>query len=283
MREPMQHHLTPWVTRLLAGGAAVLVLLLAVFSAPSFTAALVFDPAHGWTRPWTVATHLAAHLSPLHLAINALVLWVFGPAVERRLGGRRFLLLVASAGAASALVASALAGVATLPPLAGAGGALLGVAMAHALLWPDTEVPVFPLPVPLSAATVVGVLAVVDLLAAFRFAADGLAHFGHLGGLLTGYLWYRAGWLAAARGPAPPRAPQRPVMAAPLPMRLEERAAVSPPAPARAETTLAAGDFERAEMDRVLDKISTSGLASLTPAEQRFLREVAERKKGRAP
>ena len=34
-----------------------------------------------------------------------------------------------------------------------------------------------------------------------------------------------------------------------------------------------------AEVDRVLDKISEQGIASLTPAERRFLDEVARQKK----
>lgn len=278
MREQHGNHLTPWVGRLMAANAAVLVLLLTVFTAPRFSSALQFDPGLLGSRPWTAFTHLFTHLGPLHLAVNLLVLWIFGPAVEERIRGRRFVLLYLSCGLGAALFALGLAGVADLPPLAGAGGAALGVALAAALLRPDSQIEVFPLPVPLSAATAVATLAVLDLLAAFRFAADGLSHFAHLGGLIVAYGWFRFRLLAPPAAAAARRDALRAVMAAPMPMRKQEGASVTPLPPTRAETALASAEFERVEMDRVLDKISASGLDSLTAAERRFLHDAAERR-----
>jgi len=281
MGERHGNHLTPWVGRLMAINAGVLVLLLAVFTAPRFTAALLLEPATLWSRPWTPITHLFVHLGPLHLAVNLLVLWIFGPAVEERVGGRRFLLLYLTCGLGTVLFALGLTGVAALPPLAGAGGAALGVALAAALLRPDTQITVFPLPVPLSAATVVGVLGVLDLLAAFRFADDGLAHFAHLGGAITAYAWFRFRQLPSMHTSAPRREALRTVMAAPRPFHQHEGATIVPPPQAQPEPLLSSAEFERVEMDRVLDKISSSGLGSLTPAEKRFLNETAERRSKR--
>jgi membrane associated rhomboid family serine protease len=280
MAMPEQHgnHLTPWVGRLMAINTIVLVLLLTVFTAPGFSSALQFSPARFTSNPLSPITHLVVHLGPLHLAINLLVLWIFGPGLERRIGGRRFLLLLASCGIGTTLFAAGLAGMVSLPPLVGAGGAVLGVALAAALLQPDAEIAVFPLPVPLSAATVLGVLVVLDLLAAFRFASDGVAHFAHLGGLAAAYAWFRAGQLAPARVPAAPRGPMRAVMATPRPYRQHERAVITPPPPERPETPLSSAEFERTEMDRVLDKISSSGLGSLTAAEKRFLHDASARR-----
>ncbi|MDZ4673680.1 MAG: rhomboid family intramembrane serine protease [Gemmatimonadota bacterium] len=276
MHERHGNHLTPWVGRLMAINAVVLVLLLTVFTAPRFTAALQFDPAALWARPWTILTHLFIHLGPLHLAVNLLVLWVFGPGVENRIGGRRFLLLYLSCGLGAALFAIGLTGVAGVPPLVGAGGAVLGVALAAALVRPDAQLAIFS--VPLSAATVVAVLGVLDLLAAFRFADDGLAHLAHAGGVIAAYAWFRFRQLDATPAPTTKRGLMRTVMAAPVPLRRFEGATVVPPPQERPVSPLASAEFERAEMDRVLDKISSSGLSSLTAAEKRFLHDASERR-----
>lgn len=276
MHERHGNHLTPWVGRLMAINLAVLVLLLAVFTAPRFTTALVFDPAAPWARPWTALTHLVVHLGPLHLAINLLVLWIFGPGLEERLGGRRFLLLYLTCGLGTMLFAAGLTGLAAVPPLAGPGGAILGVALAAALLRPDAQLALFP--VPLSAATVVAVLGVLDLLAAFQFAGAGVAHLAHAGGVVTAYGWFRFRQLEPWQPTVVRRGPMRAVMAAPVQLRKFEGAAITPPQPEPAESSLASAEFERMEMDRVLDKISSSGLGSLTAAEKRFLHDAAERR-----
>jgi len=55
----------------------------------------------------------------------------------------------------------------------------------------------------------------------------------------------------------------------------EHRTPVTPARPRRR----ANADPVAAEVDRVLDKISEKGIASLTPAERKFLDEVAKQKK----
>ena len=57
----------------------------------------------------------------------------------------------------------------------------------------------------------------------------------------------------------------------------ERRTPVTPARPRRRVE----GDPVAAEVDRVLDKISEKGIASLTPAERRFLDEVSKQKKGK--
>ena len=51
------------------------------------------------------------------------------------------------------------------------------------------------------------------------------------------------------------------------------------PAPLRHQRRADDSDPVAAEVDRVLDKISEKGIGSLTPAERRFLDEVAKQKK----
>lgn len=274
--------ITPWVGRLMAAQLGVLVLLSTVFTAPTFLAALQFDPTAPLARPWTILTYQFVHAGPLHLGLSLLLLFIFGPAVEEKLGGRRFLALYQACALGTAAVAVGLSGMLELPPVLGASGAILGIALAFALLWPESELVIFPIPVPLSAATVLGMVVVLDLLGALRFAQDGTAHLAHLGGLITAYAWFRTQQRGRQREAPVSRPGRRPVMVTQMQVRQEERtAATSPPQPtARPEPTLSPRETERVELNRLLDKISADGIESLTADEQRFLRGVAERKKG---
>lgn len=272
--------ITPWVGRLMVANAGVLVLLMAVFTAPAFRASLVFDPGAPFAQPWTWITHLFVHAGPLHLAIALVFLFLFGPAVEHRLGARRFLQLYLGCGIGAAAFGAFLAGFVSLPPLLGASGAVLGVALAYALLWPEAEILVFPIPVPLSAATLLGILVVLDLLGAFRFADDGLAHFAHPGGLIVAYGWFRMQGYTRARPATMSRPTRHPVMATQLLARQEEHAdMVPPPPPAKPEPVVTPRERERAELDRLLDKISANGLDSLTPEERVMLQDIAAKKR----
>lgn len=270
--------MTPWVGRLMAANVGVLVLLMAVFTDPAFRVALQFDPAAPLARPWTILTHLFVHTGPLHLALNLVFLYIFGPTVEGRLGAARFLRLYLGAGTGAAGFGILLAGFVSLPPLLGASGAILGIALAYALLWPDAELEVFPVPVPLSAATLLAVLVVLDILGALRFADDGLAHFAHLGGLVVAYGWFRISRLARSRPPLQLRADRHPVLATqPLARHEEHGPVVPPPAPARPEPVVPPRERARADLDRLLDKISASGYASLSVEERQQLKDISAR------
>ncbi len=272
--------LTPWVGRLMVVNAGVLVLLMTVFTAPEFRAGLVFNPGTPFAQPWAWLTHLFVHAGPLHLAIALFFLYLFGPAVEQRLGGRRFLQLYLGAGLGAAIFGALLAGFVSLPPLLGASGAILGVALTFALFWPEAEIHVFPIPVPLSAATLLGIVVVLDLLGAFRFADDGLAHFAHLGGLIVAYGWFRTQGINRARPASSSRPTRHPVMATQLLARQEEHAdMVPPPPPAKPEPTVSPRERERAELNRLLDKISADGLDSLTPEERVTLQDISTKRR----
>ena len=145
------NRLTPWVGRLIIAKAVVLLLHMTVFTSPTLQAALRFVPGQALERPWTFVTYMFVHAGLLHLLGNMIMLFVFGPPVEHRMGGRAFLLYYLYCGIGAAVLSLALSGV--LPsaavPFAGASGAVLGVGVAFALLWPDAELLVFPLPTPI--------------------------------------------------------------------------------------------------------------------------------------
>jgi membrane associated rhomboid family serine protease len=267
--------LTFWVSRIMVANAIMLLLLTTVFTAPAFSDILQFQPTLAARRPWTFLTSMFLHGGLMHLGINMLLLFVFGPPVERRMGGRAFISYYIYCGVGAAALALGLSSFLAIPPMVGASGAILGVALAFAFAWPDVELVFTPLPFRLSARSLVLLLAVANL--AFAAWTDGgAAHVGYLGGMAAGYLFFRVQSLASRRTEKEPKAvTRRPVMA-PIPVRQGTKAAEVRPAMARPEVR---EEYSSDEVDRVLDKISAFGMQSLTAEERRFLDEVSKRKR----
>lgn len=268
------NRLTPWVGRLIIANAVVLLLLMTVFTSPALLTELQFSPSGALTRPWTFLTYMFVHAGLLHLLGNMLMLFVFGAPVEGRMGSRKFILYYLYCGIGAAVFSMGLASFMSVGPFIGASGAVLGVAIAFALFWPDAELVIFPIPIPVRARTFVAVIVGLDVLGALYFN-DGIAHIAHVGGALFGYVFFRLQALSRRSPHPPPRAVERVVMVQSGGAEPEHR---TPPAPLRQRRRPDA-DPVAAEVDRVLDKISEKGIASLTPAERRFLDEVAKQKK----
>ena len=266
--------LTPWVGRLIIANAVVLLLLMTVFTSPALLDDLQFSPASALHRPWTFVTYMFVHANLLHLLGNMLMLFVFGAPVESRMGSRKFILYYLYCGIGAAIFSMGLSGFMSIGPFIGASGAVLGVALAFAMFWPDAELVVFPVPIPIKARTFVAVIVGLDILGALYFN-DGIAHIAHVGGALFGYVFFRLQALSRRAPHPPPRAVERVVMVQSGAAEPEHR---TPPAPMRQRRRPDA-DPVAAEVDRVLDKISEKGIGSLTPAERRFLDEVAKQKK----
>jgi membrane associated rhomboid family serine protease len=86
------YSLTTWVRRLLVANLLVFLIQKTLLVDPSYQTALAFAPFHAWEQPWTFVTYMFLHAGIPHLLFNMLALFVFGPSVEERMGGRVFLL-----------------------------------------------------------------------------------------------------------------------------------------------------------------------------------------------
>jgi membrane associated rhomboid family serine protease len=273
---PTFPRLTPSVARLIAVTAVAQLLFETIFTSPEIRYALAMDPAGFAARPWGAGTYLFVHSGILHLASNMLGLYMFGTAVEERMGSRPFLFYYIYCGVGAALFAVLLNAVIPQTPIVGASGAVLGIAVAFAMYWPDAEIRVFLIPMPIRARTLVIGLAVLDLVFA-RWVHDGIAHEAHLGGMLAGWLFFKVQAFSQRRpAPTPRQLPERVVM-------VQQTAATREsdphaPAPSRPLAPRPGSDPVATEVDRVLDKISANGIESLTQEERRFLDEVSKRK-----
>jgi membrane associated rhomboid family serine protease len=253
-----------------------LLLRMTLFTSPDIVSALQFAPSTAFTQPWTFLSYMFVHAGLLHLVANMLMLYVFGTSVESRMGSRNFILYYLFCGVGAAVFSLLLAGLLPVGAFIGASGAVLGVAVAFACFWPETEMIVFPLPFPIKARTLVIGLVVIDVIASRVWPNDGVAHIAHVGGALFGFIFFRAQWWLSRRGPAEPvRSVERVVLVQSGSSEPDRRTPVTPLRPRSRNES----DPVKAEVDRVLDKISERGISSLTPAERRFLDEVAKKKK----
>ncbi|HUL03494.1 MAG TPA: rhomboid family intramembrane serine protease [Gemmatimonadales bacterium] len=267
--------MTPWVRRLLVANLVVFLCQKTVLVDPRFQALLGFDPLYALVRPWSFGTYMFLHASFLHLAFNMLALFMFGPPVEERFGGRAFISYYLLCGLGGAAASFLLVLLRPMGLVVGASAAVYGVLLAFAWNWPDQPIYVFPLPGPIAAKWLVTFAVGISFLLALLARSDGVAHLAHLGGFVTGFLYLRASDWRLARA-------ERHVRRATQPSVVVHSARVAgggdqlrkrrPPTVER--------DTAAAEIDRVLDKISARGIDSLTPAERRFLSDMSRRMRG---
>jgi membrane associated rhomboid family serine protease len=270
--------MTPWVGRLIVANAVIALLLATILTSDRVVEALQFNPSFQRTlnRPWTFLTYMFVHGGLLHLLLNSLGLYFFGPPVEEKLGGKSFIFYYLYCGVGAAIFALGVSTLGNVAPFIGSSGAVLGILLAFAMFWPDAEILVFPFPIPIRAKTLVivisGIAAFFGLI--FMNSRTGqVAHFAHLGGILAGYLFFRIQSLSQ-RAPLPPeRQVERVVMVQSASRDTEHHAAEQP-----RPTTRPAIDPQTVELDRVLDKINEKGIGSLTADERRFLDEIAKKK-----
>ena len=149
-------------------------------------------------EPYQVATHMFAHatydmagrISFFHILFNMFGLYMFGRILENVWGHKRFLFFYLACGvgaAATHLIVQQLTH--GFVPVVGASGAVMGVFVAFGYLFPNTELMIIPIPVPIKAKWVVLFYILIDLFGGFgNMVGDNIAHFAHLGGALTGFL-----------------------------------------------------------------------------------------------
>jgi membrane associated rhomboid family serine protease len=146
--------------------------------------------------PWQVVSYAFLHEGLLHIGLNMYALWMFGSPLENVWGPRRFATYYFACviGAAlSQLVVSEilLMNGGTAYPVIGASGGVFGLLLAFGLLFPRTRLILLFPPIPIEARWFVLGYGVIELIAGVTGSAEGVAHFAHLGGMLTGWLMLR--------------------------------------------------------------------------------------------
>jgi membrane associated rhomboid family serine protease len=193
---------------------AVCSLLPGLFpdGAPSLLLGLHY-PSSIYFKPFQIITHMFMHGSISHIFFNMFNLYIFGSILERVWGPQRFLEFYFITGLGAMLLHTAVQAVqvyhlsGTLaPPLhivesnqqlfeiintstIGASGAIFGVQVGFAMLFPNTELYLMFIPIPIKAKYLIGGLLAIEVYSGFaNNPGDNVAHFAHLGGALIGFI-----------------------------------------------------------------------------------------------
>ncbi len=211
---------------------------------------------HGFV--WQPLTYLFLHGSFMHLLFNMFTLFFLGPETERAMGSKHFLAMYLLSGLLGGL------GWLWLSPhpfavCVGASGAIFGVLAAFATLYPRRQLTIlifFIFPVTMAAWQLVAGLALIEFILARADQSSNIAHIAHFAGAFAGFLyidqlfenttlrrlWHRLRDYVAQRPHTPRPAPPPP---------------------------------DQAEVDRILDKITSQGIQSLTKAERQTLHRAS--------
>lgn len=261
--------LTPWVKNLIIANVAVFIVdymmqgRLGVYMA--------FVPGRVLYEPWTLITYMFAHGGFWHLFLNMIVLFFFGPPLEQRWGSSEFFKYYFICGLGGAALSFVFA---PMSPIIGASAAVYGVMLAFALNWPDSPIYIWGI-LPVKAKYLVMFMAAVSIMSMFGSGrGDNIAHAAHLGGFAAGFVYLRLGSPGGGLGGLRRMMNRRKLKVV---SQQEPRAATGRTPPATRRRGSSEEEKLLDELDRVLEKISTQGMSSLTPQERKLLDEVSRR------
>lgn len=225
------------------------------------------------TNPWRIITYMFLHslTNPFHIIFNILMLWWMGRPVEEEIGPRSFLTVYFGAGFVGALIDVVVSLTGIPIPVIGASGAVYGIMVAFAMLFPKTPIMLFLLP-PIEARYVVGGLIALDVL--FLNNDDSVARFVHLGGALGGFLLMRARFQGMDLSFVPRYFEY-------LYMKIKPKKSSAPKTKNKKMSIVSDAEIieevEQSELDGILEKISKHGYDSLSKEEKRKLFELSKK------
>lgn len=211
---------------------------------------------------YLLLTHMFLHGGFWHLLFNMWGLYMFGQLLESRIGTIHFLNLYFLSG----LLGGGfwiLSNVGSPYGCIGASGAVSGVIMATAMFYPNLMIMLIIPPIPMKLKTFAIVFVICEMLLEFSGGGGNIAHLAHLGGVVGGWVFVKLfykdyewdilsifkrrkkrGLFMVNDAQPPSGEPEEPV--------------------------------SQKELDRILDKISHSGINSLSEEEMALLRKARE-------
>ena len=179
-------------------------------------------------RVWQPITYMFMHGGLAHIFFNMFALYMFGGVLENKWGAKKFIIfyLVTGLGAlalqmgvqafeayqltgsitnsvninlSSGTVQANINGISQVQlgklaeiyatPMVGASGAIFGLLVAFGMLYPNAELFILFIPVPVKAKYIIPVYILFELfLGVGQFEGDSVAHYAHLGGALIGFI-----------------------------------------------------------------------------------------------
>ena len=221
---------------------------------------------------WRLVTYMFVHGGMWHLIINMWGLYLFGSMLERRIGSANFLKLYFTSGIIGALL--------WLPfnwnspiPCVGASGALFGVMVAAAMMYPNAMIMLLIPPIPLKLKTFVIIYALIESFSSVTGIEGQVAHLVHLGGLVGGYFYMRFAY------PRETFDVIKFLKSKLFNMPSNNNKSYSKKA---SKNWTFSGSSSATNLDAVLDKISQSGINSLSEKELEILRKAREKMRNKS-
>jgi membrane associated rhomboid family serine protease len=201
--------------------------ILTAFNLPYLLGAFYIDSQ--FFQVWQLITYMFMHGDIMHILFNMFALFTFGGVIENRWGAKRFInfYLITGLGAVALQMgvqayevyqitghvlhnpvnidfAQQVASV-NIPnitqeqrdtligiygfPMVGASGAIFGLLVAFGMLYPNSELYIMFIPVPVKAKFIIPVYIIFELsLGVAQVPGDSVAHYAHLGGALLGFI-----------------------------------------------------------------------------------------------
>lgn len=219
------------------------------------------DQAVEGFQAWRLVTYQFLHADFFHLLFNMIGLYFFGPMMERWWGSKRFLAFYLLCGVCGALPMVALGYADVIPiqaGLVGASGALYGILIGAATLFPNQRVQLMIPPIPMSLRTMALVFLGLSFFSALIGNNDG-GNAAHLAGAALGFLLVKSPGLLNWAD------------------RFSAQAIQDGYTKGRYEKKLKKEQASREEVDRILAKVSDKGLQSLSSREKKILQQDTDR------
>jgi membrane associated rhomboid family serine protease len=194
-----------------------------------------------------------------HILFNMYALWLFGGEVERSMGSKPFLRFYLVTGIGAGII-TYLFNIEARMPTVGASGAIFGILVAYAMMFPRNIILAFFI-IPMRAWQFVIIFGLFELIASVSSGGSGggIAYNAHLGGMAIGFLYiyfgrtvkyYWNGFMGQSDSDRRRK---------------------------RIHSVVDTEEYIRNEIDPILDKISKYGMNSLTRKEKKKLRDAKDR------
>jgi len=175
-------------------------------------------------KPWQILTYMFLHGGWAHILFNMFALFSFGPILEYSIGSKKFFTLYFACGLGAGLIqlfaqgyeVYHLTGGLSVPmagltldqfyaqyglkltqiffgSTVGASGAIFGLLVGFGMLYPNMELMIMFIPVPIKAKYIIPIYCIFEVVMGFgQFAGDDVAHFAHIGGAIIGFILIKA-------------------------------------------------------------------------------------------
>ena len=264
------------VKTLIIANVAVYVMQLLLLGS-GFTGALVLSTETVKDfQVWRFITYMFAHSpgSIFHILFNMYGVYLFGSGLERRIGSEHFTIIYMVSGLTGGLSWILFNWGYPNAAVLGASGAVFGVLMGAAMMFPDEVIVLLIPPIPMKLKTFALVFGGIEVLLALG-EADRVAHIAHIGGAVGGYVYL----MLITRPPWAPfsgvfDAVRRMLKSSKVRQRQSQFERREPPPSARRDDNNE--EVSSDEVDRILDKIGRYGLDSLEKSERDALNRARE-------